>query len=111
MNQHNELIKKLRAMYKEKLEAKLKELQFQLGNAGRDWRQEKGKLFYKTLHQFNGSAGSHGYPEISQALGELEIYVKPLMEEGALLTPEQEKHIATLMEEIKKNVTQAMMEE
>ena len=40
-----------------------------------DWDDERCKIFYKMIHQFNGTAGSYGYPEISQIVAKLETYI------------------------------------
>lgn len=102
MNESEDLLKSLRLMYREKLQTKINDIESQFDNLhNMTWNDEKCKDFYKMVHQFNGSSGSYGYPEISEVVAKLETYIKPFIGMVDSISTEQEKEIKEKIQDIK----------
>lgn len=53
------------------------------------WSTETLKKFHRLAHSLAGSAATFGHADIGQSARQLEIQVKPLLEQGIAPTPEQ----------------------
>jgi chemotaxis protein histidine kinase CheA len=97
----DDLIKTLRAAYKEKLPEKIASLNAEWDDLLKKWDNEKIDSFYKLVHKLSGSSGSYGYPEISEATRELEIYLKELIHNKISITDKEMREIEIKLESIK----------
>jgi HPt (histidine-containing phosphotransfer) domain-containing protein len=97
----DELIRSLRAMYKAKLPEKMAEIEAEWKALSSTWENEKFKKFLHRIHKFCGSSGSYGYPEISAATRELEVYIKELLPANRSLLEHETNRLQELIQAIK----------
>lgn len=74
----NDVLKTLRAEYKQDLPARMEELQNLLTIANSDSKDalEHLKNAHVVAHRFAGTAGSYGFQSLSEAAQELDLYFK-----------------------------------
>src|SRR5262245_52191822 len=101
MEHNDNSIKILQEKYKKKLTEKIEAIEAEWYSLRNGWNKEKMQVFLKLVHNFHGSAGSYDFSEISQALDELEVYLRECIKEDKPLSKPQEEKIGMLVIKVK----------
>jgi len=93
--------------YKKKLPDKFKNLQEQWQALTQQWDTSPLKDFHRAVHSLCGSAGTYCYPSISNAARELEVYLKPLLDNTSISLEEQQV-IVQCLQAIEREIHQTI---
>jgi HPt (histidine-containing phosphotransfer) domain-containing protein len=97
MQDDEDTIKILKDKYKERLPNKIETIQSQWQRLAEKWEKKKMNVLFQSIHMLSGSAGSYGFPKISDAAKELEFYLNQLMKETKPISNDEKKSLEMLL--------------
>jgi HPt (histidine-containing phosphotransfer) domain-containing protein len=83
----------LKQAFSEKLQARLREIE-------EAWEQGRLPMLRRLVHSLSGSAGTFGFPEVTQTAAALDGILEPLVEKQKDPSKTERLRIAALIEEL-----------
>jgi chemotaxis protein histidine kinase CheA len=109
MQDDDDTIKILKDMFKQKLPDKMAKINSEWQAIEKKWDdKEQLALLFKSIHMLRGSAGSYGFPEISESIKELEIYLNELMKQNNSMSTDQKTKIEMMLQKLQETVANVL---